>query len=45
MKKLCLCLTVFAALLFFAGCGGAKKENKNETPDSEETVTTPTNFS
>lgn len=39
MKKLCLCLTVLAALLFFAGCGGSKKENKNETPDSEETVT------
>lgn len=39
MKKLCLCLTVFAALLFFAGCGSSKKDNKNETPDSEETVT------
>ncbi len=39
MKKLCLCLTILAALLFFAGCGGSKKENKNETPDSEESVT------
>lgn len=38
MKKFCFCLTIFAALLFFAGCGG-KKENKDETPDPEETVT------
>ena len=39
MKKLCLCLTIFAALLFFAGCGGSKKENKNDEPDTGETVT------
>ena len=39
MKKLCLCLTIFAALLFFAGCGSSKKENKNDEPDTGETVT------
>ena len=39
MKKLCLCLTLFAALLFFAGCGNSKKDSGNETPDSEATVT------
>lgn len=38
MKKICFILIIFS-LFVFAGCGDSKKENRNETPDSEATVT------
>ncbi len=38
MKKLCVIFVVFS-LFIFAGCGGSKSKNKEETPGPEETVT------